>query len=175
MDRLWAPWRMAYIDGISGSGTPGSCFLCAARDAEDDRQALVFMRRPHAFAVLNRFPYNNGHTLVVPNAHEGDLADLADAEMLALVALARDVMGVFRGILRPDGFNVGINFGRTAGAGLPEHLHLHIVPRWNGDTNFMPVLGETKVIPQALEDIYDRIVQAVADGPSDAPQDPPPC
>ena len=171
MDRLWAPWRMAYIDGMNDHGGHGGCFLCAARDAEDDREALVFMRRPKAFAVLNRFPYNNGHTLVVPNAHKGDLADLADDELLALMTLTRDVMGVFKRILRPDGFNVGYNFGRTAGAGLPEHLHLHIVPRWNGDTNFMPVLGETKVIPQSLEDIYDRILAAVTEGSEDGPRD----
>ncbi len=167
MDRLWAPWRMAYIDGMNDDGGHGGCFLCAARDAEDDREALVFMRRPKAFAVLNRFPYNNGHTLVVPNAHKGDLADLSDDELLALMTLTRDVMAVFKRILRPDGFNVGYNFGRTAGAGLPEHLHLHIVPRWNGDTNFMPVLGETKVIPQSLEDIYDRIVAALGRAPGD--------
>ena len=163
MDRLWAPWRMAYIDGMSGDGGHDGCFLCAARDAADDGEVLVFMRRPKAFAILNRFPYNNGHTLIVPNAHAGDLADLADGDLLALMGLARDVMGLFRHILRPDGFNVGFNFGRTAGAGLPEHLHLHLVPRWDGDTNFMPVLGETKVIPQSLDDIYDRIVAAVTE------------
>jgi len=167
MDRLWAPWRMAYIDGMSDDGEHGGCFLCAARDAEDDREAFVFMRRPKAFAILNRFPYNNGHTLIVPNAHEGDLADLSEDDLLALMLLARDVMGVFKRILRPDGFNVGFNFGRTAGAGLPEHLHLHIVPRWNGDTNFMPVLGETKVIPQSLDAIYDRIAAALSEGTED--------
>jgi len=116
MDRLWAPWRMAYIDGMGDAGSPPpGCFLCAARDAPDDRKALVFLRQPHAFAVLNRFPYNNGHTLIVPNAHQGDLADLGDEELLALMTLARDVMGVYRRFLRPDGFNVGFNFGRTAG------------------------------------------------------------
>jgi len=164
MDRLWAPWRMTYIDGIGDDGAQGGCFLCAARDATDNRKGLVFLRRPHAFAVLNRFPYNNGHTLIVPAAHKGHLDDLADAELLALMALTRDVIKVFRAFLRPDGFNVGFNFGRTAGAGLPEHLHLHIVPRWNGDTNFMPVLADTKVIPQSLEDLYDRLCAAIAAG-----------
>lgn len=166
MERLWAPWRMTYINGI---GNSGGCFLCAARDSKDDRGAMVFLRRPHAFAVLNRFPYNNGHTLVVPEPHVGSLADLGDAELLALMTLSRDVMAVLDRLLKPDGYNVGFNFGRTAGAGLPEHLHLHIVPRWNGDTNFMPVLGETKVIPQALEDVYDRIAKAVA-GPPAGPE-----
>ena len=175
MDRLWAPWRMAYIDGMNDDGEHDGCFLCTARDAEDDREALVFMRRPKAFAVLNRFPYNNGHTLIVPNAHKGNLADLSDDESLALMTLTRDVLGVFKQILRPDGFNVGVNFGRTAGAGLPEHLHLHVVPRWNGDTNFMPVLGETKVIPQSLQDIYDRIVAAITEGSADGPQDSASC
>ena len=169
MDRLWAPWRMAYIDGMSDDGEHGGCFLCAARDVEDDREAFVFMRRPKAFAILNRFPYNNGHTLIVPNAHEGDLAALSEDDLLALMLLARDVTGVFKRILRPDGFNVGFNFGRTAGAGLPEHLHLHIVPRWNGDTNFMPVLGETKVIPQSLDEIYGRIAAALSEGTEDGP------
>jgi ATP adenylyltransferase len=153
---------MAYIDGIGPDGSQGGCFLCAARDAKDDRTARLFLRRPEAFAVLNSFPYNNGHTLVVPAAHKGDLADLTDAEMLALMQTARDVMAVFKRLVRPDGFNVGFNFGRTAGAGLPEHLHLHVVPRWNGDTNFMPVLADTKIIPQSLDDLYERIRAAVA-------------
>ena len=170
MDRLWAPWRMAYIDGIGASGSHDGCFLCAARDAKDDRQALVLIRRPHAFAVLNRFPYNNGHTLVVPASHKANLEDLADEEMLALMQVARDVMGVCRGMMRPDGFNIGFNFGRTAGAGLPEHLHLHVVPRWNGDTNFMPVLADTKVIPQSLEDLYGRLREALAGGESCRPK-----
>ena len=162
MDRLWAPWRMKYIDGMSDDGSHNRCFLCAARDAADDRKVLVFMRRPLAFAVLNHFPYNNGHALIVPSAHKGRMEELADEEMLALMTLTRDVMALFRGFFRPDGFNVGLNFGRAAGAGLPDHLHLHIVPRWTGDTNFMPVLGETKVIPQSLEDLYDRILAEVA-------------
>ena len=161
MDRLWSPWRMAYIDGMSDDGHKSGCFLCAARDAADDRRALVFMRRPLAFAVLNRFPYNNGHALIVPNAHKGEMADLADDEMLAMMALARDVMALYERVLRADGYNLGLNFGRVAGAGLPEHLHLHLVPRWTGDTNFMPVLADTKVIPQSLEDLFDRLRAAM--------------
>ncbi len=157
MDRLWAPWRMPYIEDIDDDAPEGSCFLCAARDADDDRKAMVFMRGETAFAVLNRYPYNNGHALVAPHAHKGDLGELTDAEMGESLALARDIMALYRKMMRPDGFNVGFNFGRVAGAGLPGHLHLHVVPRWSGDTNFMPVLGETKVIPQALEDLYDRI------------------
>ena len=161
MDRLWSPWRMAYIDGMSDDGHKSGCFLCAARDAADDRRALVFMRRPLAFAVLNRCPYNNGHALIVPNAHKGEMADLADDEMLAMMTLARDVMALYERVLRADGYNLGLNFGRVAGAGLPEHLHLHLVPRWTGDTNFMPVLADTKVIPQSLEDLFDRLRAAM--------------
>jgi len=161
MDRLWAPWRMTYIDGMDNDGSTGGCFLCAARDSDDDRDALVLVRRPPVFAVLNRFPYNNGHSLVVPEAHKGEMDELTDEEMLGLMAVAREILSAFRRVFRPDGFNVGLNFGRAAGAGLPGHLHLHIVPRWSGDTNFMPVLGETKVIPQSLEDTYDRIVEAL--------------
>jgi len=164
MDRLWAPWRMAYIDDLSGEADAaggGGCFLCAARDADDDRRALVVLRRPPVFAVLNRYPYNNGHTLVVPEAHKGRLDELTEAEMLALMTATREVLAALERAMRPDGFNVGLNFGRVAGAGLPGHLHLHIVPRWNGDTNFMPVVGETKVIPQSLEDTYDRLRAAL--------------
>ena len=164
MERLWAPWRMSYIDGIGNDGSHSSCFLCDARDSKDDRKSLVFLRQPHAFAVLNHFPYNNGHTLIVPAAHKGSLDDLADGEMLALMRLARDVMAIQRRLMRPDGFNVGFNFGRAAGAGLPEHLHLHVVPRWNGDTNYMPVLADTKVMPQSLEDLYDRLHAAIDAG-----------
>jgi len=152
---------MAYIDGMSDDGHKSGCFLCAARDAADDRRVLVFMRRPLAFAVLNRFPYNNGHALIVPSAHKGEMADLADDEMLAMMALARDVMALYGRVLRADGYNLGLNFGRVAGAGLPEHLHLHLVPRWTGDTNFMPVLADTKVIPQSLEDLFDRLRAAI--------------
>jgi len=169
MDRLWSPWRMAYIDGMSDDGHKSGCFLCAARAAADDRRALVFMRRPLAFAVLNRFPYNNGHALIVPNAHKGEMADLADNEMLAMMALARDVMALYGRVLRADGYNLGLNFGRVAGAGLPEHLHLHLVPRWTGDTNFMPVLADTKVIPQSLEDLFDRLRAAMDSEPAGAP------
>jgi ATP adenylyltransferase len=160
MDRLWAPWRMKYIEGMSDSGK-NACFLCAAAETADDRKALVFVRRPLAFAVLNHFPYNNGHALIVPTAHKGRMDDLTDDEMLALMTLSRDVIALYRRFFRPDGFNVGLNFGRAAGAGLPEHMHMHIVPRWTGDTNFMTVLGETKVIPQSLEDLYDRILAEI--------------
>jgi ATP adenylyltransferase len=155
---------MSYIDGIAGDGSHGSCFLCDARDSKDDRKSLVFLRQPHAFAILNRFPYNNGHTLIVPAAHQGSLENLADDELLALMRLARDVMALQERLMRPDGFNVGFNFGRTAGAGLPEHLHMHVVPRWNGDTNYMPVLADTKVLPQSLEDVYDRLRAAIDAG-----------
>jgi len=161
------------MDDMSNDGSHDACFLCAARDAQDDRKALVFARRPLAFAVLNRFPYNNGHTLIVPSAHKGQMEDLTDEEMVETLRLARDVMALFRQVLRPDGFNLGLNFGRVAGAGLPEHLHLHLVPRWNGDTNFMPVLADTKVIPQSLQDLYDRLQSALRARPADARgQDP---
>ena len=121
MDRLWAPWRMTYISGINSTGpAAGGCFLCAARDATDDAAAHVFIRHPKAFAVLNLFPYNNGHTLVVPGAHKGNLAELADDEMLAIMTVTRDVMDAMQRTMRPDGFNVGFNFGRSAGAASPN-------------------------------------------------------
>ena len=167
MERLWSPWRMKYIDGMNDNGSQDRCFLCDARDSRDDRASLVFWRRERVFAVLNRFPYNNGHALIVPNAHKGDLADLEDEEMLGLLALARDVMRLYGTVVRAEGYNLGLNFGRVAGAGLPGHLHLHLVPRWNGDTNFMPVLADTKVIPQSLENLYDRLRAGIESGAAD--------
>lgn len=158
MERLWAPWRMTYIGGI----TPGGgCFLCDILQGDDDAANLVIERRRGAFVVLNRFPYNNGHTLICPNAHKATLEELTDDELLELMQTTRDTVALLRRVMRPDGFNVGLNIGRAAGAGLPGHVHMHIVPRWDGDTNFMPVLGDVKVIPQALQDLRDLLLEAL--------------
>lgn len=161
MKRLWAPWRMTYIGGIAPSS---GCFLCDILGSDTDTENLIIERRERTFVVLNRFPYNNGHTLVCPNAHKAELDNLTDEEMLELMQATRDTVALLRKVMRPDGFNMGVNIGRVAGAGLPGHVHLHIVPRWDGDTNFMPVLGETKVIPQALEDLRERLVKALGEG-----------
>lgn len=163
MDRLWAPWRMDYIGSIAPQS---DCFLCdiVGNDGQADAANLVVERRENTFVVLNRYPYNNGHTLVCPNAHVADLDGLDDTIMLELMQATRDATALLRQTMRPDGFNIGVNLGRVAGAGLPGHVHVHIVPRWSGDTNFMPVLGQAKVIPQALEDLRAMLVEALGKG-----------
>jgi len=150
MNALWAPWRMEYILGPKD----GECFLCAAARSNDDRACRVVRRGEVCFALLNRYPYNNGHLMVAPYRHVRALAEMTPAERLELMELASDLVERLRATIRPEGFNLGLNLGKVAGAGLESHLHLHIVPRWNGDTNFMPVLADTKVIPQALDELW---------------------
>ncbi|GMV96276.1 MAG: HIT domain-containing protein [Phycisphaerae bacterium] len=149
---LWAPWRMEYIHSLHDDGEPGGCFLCryAARP-EDDAKNQVIWRGQRCFTLFNRFPYSNGHLLVAPYAHEGLLDGLEEPALTELMTQVRDAQRLLRETTGAHGFNVGMNFGRCAGAGLPDHLHLHIVPRWEGDTNFMAVLGDTRVIPQSIE------------------------
>ncbi len=169
MDRLWAPWRAQYIRESSGSNPatadPG-CFLCRALadSPENDRENLVVWRGEHSVVILNRFPYNNGHLLVAPNIHKGTLGDLAGADLIEPLETARGAIAVLDRMLRPQGYNVGLNQGKAAGAGLPGHLHWHIVPRWEGDTNFMPILGESKVIVESLHEFHDRFKAELAGG-----------
>lgn len=158
MDQLWAPWRLAYAAKQKPAGGDG-CFLCRGLAEDDDRVNLIVLRTDLAVVVLNRFPYNNGHLLVCPLAHKSGLEDLTDAESLELQHLLTRTMASLRRLISPDGFNVGLNLGRVAGAGLPGHVHWHVVPRWNGDTNFMPVLTDTKVIVQSLDSLYDVLKQ----------------
>ncbi len=154
MDQLWAPWRMTYI---AKADEPG-CFFCRdlaeARDAEN----LIVRRGPRCFCVMNRYPYNVGHLLVAPNAHKARLDQLDDAELLEFWTLTRDMQALLERVMQPQGFNLGVNLGRVAGAGVEGHIHLHIVPRWNGDTNFMPVVADTKVMPEALSTLLARLV-----------------
>lgn len=150
---------MEYIDGISDAGE--SCFLCDHRDSRgDDAKNHVFWRRQHTFLVLNRFPYTSGHCMAVPNEHTGKLSDLSVEALKELMELARDAELVLRQAINAEGFNIGLNIGRCAGAGLPGHLHVHIVPRWSGDTNFMPVLSKVRVIPQLLDQTYSAMAKA---------------
>ena len=160
--QLWAPWRLAYVqnsDAKEAQQSKPGCFLCSYRDddAAKDPKNLVVLRGEHSIVVLNRFPYNNGHLLIAPREHKADLRDLNDAELLETNHLLQKMIGLLEKTISPDGFNVGLNLGRVAGAGLPGHLHWHIVPRWNGDTNFMPILGEAKVIPQALDALLELL------------------
>ncbi|HRU04470.1 MAG TPA: HIT domain-containing protein [Candidatus Brocadiia bacterium] len=156
---LWAPWRMAYVARIGKND--GGCFLCAAADpAATDGHDLVVARDELCVCVMNQFPYNNGHLLVAPRRHEADLEALSAEETAAMMAMIQKGLGLLRRTIKAQGFNVGWNLGRVAGAGLADHLHAHIVPRWAGDTNFMPVVADVKVIPQSLEDLRARLVKA---------------
>jgi ATP adenylyltransferase len=152
---LWAPWRMEYINGL---GEDQGCFLCRYRDeVGKDSENLVLWRTERTLVVMNRFPYNGGHLLVAPLGHVASLRELDEAGLAGLLAGVRDGQDVLTSVLKPQGFNVGINLGRCAGAGLPGHLHVHVVPRWEGDTNFMTVLGDIRVIPQALQALYEQL------------------
>ena len=165
LDILWAPWRMAYVAGNTesveqlvtvGISADPECFICqGVFDESNDRKRLVIRRTDLTISILNRFPYNNGHILVAPRCHCGKLADLTEAEKLALIHECDRWTEILTHEISPDGFNIGINLGSSAGAGLPGHLHWHIVPRWNGDTNYMTSIGSTKVIPQALESLWE--------------------
>jgi len=157
---LWAPWRIPYIRGLEKDD---GCFLCHDfAHPEEDEANLVLWRTGRSLVVLNRFPYNNGHLLVAPARHIADLTETSPEEMLELLQLVREAQRALSLAINPHGFNVGMNFGRCAGAGLPGHLHIHIVPRWNGDTNFMSVCSDTKVVSQSLADLLAELRQAGA-------------
>jgi ATP adenylyltransferase len=158
MQHLHAPWRMEYIGGPEPTG----CLFCRVREASPDQDAanLVVHRDADALVMLNRFPYNSGHLLVAPRAHVGDLVELDDDATLALMRLVRRSLRVLERTLTPHGSNVGVNIGRAAGAGIADHVHVHIVPRWNGDTNFMPVVGEVKVVNEHLTRTREKLVAA---------------
>ncbi len=161
MDHLWAPWRLAYIAAPKEkpSTTGPDCFLCRGAAGPDDRANLVVYRTELSVVVLNRFPYNNGHLLVSPLAHKATLADLTPDELLDLQLVLLKLIGVLEKRMTPDGFNVGLNLGRAAGAGVPGHLHWHIVPRWTGDSNFIPVCTDTRVMSQSLDALYDVLAE----------------
>ncbi|KPK65902.1 MAG: HIT family hydrolase [Planctomycetes bacterium SM23_32] len=154
MKQLWAPWRMEYI------GRPdreGACFLCEAAAAPDDRRRLVLWRGTTSFCLMNCWPYNNGHLMVAPLAHKGDLGDLSEEELLEQMRLVRRCCRGLTALMSPAGFNIGLNLGKAAGAGVPGHMHWHVVPRWEADTNFMPVVADTKVIPQSLDELWQQL------------------
>jgi ATP adenylyltransferase len=154
MKQLWAPWRMSYIE--EGTKEEG-CIFCDKPKAADARANLVLIQTVHAVVMLNKYPYNNGHLLVAPKKHEKRLSALSPEEHAHLGEVLRASVDILATVLRPGGINLGMNLGRCAGAGVEDHLHWHVVPRWEGDTNFMPVLGEARVIPQHLLESYDRL------------------
>ena len=156
LSALWAPWRVEYF---SAAREPD--FLLAAAKATDDRAHLVLARKPHSFLMMNRYPYAVGHLMAVPCRKLADTADLTEVEQLELWSLAALGQRLLRETVRAQGFNLGLNLGRCAGAGVVDHLHLHIVPRWEGDNNFMPVIAGTRVLPEALDTLYEKLRAAV--------------
>jgi ATP adenylyltransferase len=154
MDYLWTPWRYQYV---TTAGGPGACVFCAAAHAEDDREMLVVHRAERNFVILNRFPYTSGHVMVIPYSHVATLEDLDDTSLTEMILLVRRTEKYLRALYRPDGLNIGMNIGRSAGAGIAEHLHMHLLPRWTGDTNFMTTVGETRVVPEDLGITWERL------------------
>ena len=163
IENLWAPWRMEFIRGLGGKA--GGCFLCAAAAGRDDRANLVVRRGRTALCLLNRYPYNNGHLLISPFRHEGKIEALSREELAEILSMTIAAKKLLDRLMSPNGYNIGINLGRAAGAGLDEHFHLHVVPRWSGDTNFVTTVGSVKVIPQALEELWQQLGEAWNKGP----------
>ncbi len=158
MDTLWAPWRVKYI--TRGKDTDKKCVFCEIFKEKKDKKNFILIRKEHCFAVLNIYPYNNGHILIVPNRHVKDINKLKVDEKMEIFSLIEEITNLYDEVMKPQGYNVGINLGRVAGAGVPGHLHVHIVPRWRGDSNFMPVIGKTKVMSQSLNALYKLLKDA---------------
>jgi ATP adenylyltransferase len=154
MKNLWAPWRMDYI---LSDQKGGSCIFCPGSDRGQDEERLVLYVGSLSTVIMNRFPYNNGHLLVAPAQHVPGLDQLSDEESLDLLGMVRRSIDILKRIMDPEGFNVGLNLGHVAGAGMEDHMHFHIVPRWNGDTNYMTVLGEVRVIPEHIKETYKKL------------------
>ncbi|MEA5079934.1 MAG: HIT domain-containing protein [Anaerolineaceae bacterium] len=157
METLWSPWRMKYI---TNNDKPGECVFCAAPQLPDGPANLIVHRGEHAFVILNRFPYTTGHLMIVPFEHQSSLDALTPETRAEMMELVNKAIKVMRKEYKPQGFNVGINLGSAAGAGIAEHMHIHVVPRWNGDTNFMSTVGEVRVLPEELEATLERISKA---------------
>ena len=156
MKRIFAPWRYKYIKNPDAEG----CIFCRAVSSDDDRKSGVLFRGKFSFVIMNKYPYNNGHIMVAPYKHTGNFGEMNEDEMLELSVIIRKWQEVIKKAMKPDGFNLGMNIGRIAGAGFENHLHYHLVPRWSGDTNFMPVIGETKVVPISIDEAYDILLEA---------------
>jgi ATP adenylyltransferase len=154
MKRIWAPWRLEYV---AADEADAGCFLCRALEGDDDRDSLLVHRGRSCAVILNRYPYNNGHLMIFPHRHVSEVARLTPGERLEMMDLLATCLDVLREAMAPAGFNAGYNLGRIAGAGLDEHLHQHVVPRWSGDTNYMPVIADTRVIPESLGALWDRL------------------
>lgn len=163
---IHAPWRMEYIRSLE-KPDGDACFLCAAANADSDEERykrLVLWTTDYSIVLINRYPYTNGHLLVAPKFHKAELEQLSEPEMLDLQVQTNEAILLLKRALSPQGFNIGINLGRCAGAGLPGHLHQHIVPRWAGDTNFMSVVGEIRIVPQAVSQLYEELMRVKSQG-----------
>jgi len=154
MNHIWSPWRMEYIEN---SNQEDGCIFCNAQEREDSAENLIAFRGERSYVILNRYPYTSGHLMVVPFEHQPNLEELDPQTRAEMMELTSRSMTVLRNVYNPQAFNMGANIGEAAGAGVKEHVHIHIVPRWAGDTNFMSAVGETRVLPEALEDTYERI------------------
>lgn len=153
MNKLWAPWRIKYVS----KGKTKGCVFCKAFKEKNDKKNFVVFRSKYSFAILNTFPYNNGHVMVVSNKHVASLEKLTEKEILDMNKVLKIMISRLKKAIKPAGFNVGINLGKVSGAGIDKHLHIHLVPRWFGDTNFMPVISDTKIISQSLAELYKKI------------------
>ncbi len=162
MQQLWAPWRMQFIEELRDSG--GGCILCELAAADVGRERLVLSKGKFCYAVMNRYPYNNGHLMIVPYKHAASLSELTHDEHAEILELCARSIEVMKSSLNAEGFNCGFNFGAVAGAGIKDHLHLHVVPRWCGDANFLPIIGDTRSMPEYLEQTYDRLAAGFARG-----------
>lgn len=160
MDRLWAPWRSQYISTFADEDEGSGCVFCDARDAGNDDSKYVVKRHEHCFSMLNLYPYNSGHLLIIPYEHTGSYDELSEAAYDEMFRLVRTWMRAHSEAMHPQGFNFGSNIGRIGGAGIDQHIHMHIVPRWNGDANFMPVIGDTKVISEDLHRTMIKLREA---------------
>jgi ATP adenylyltransferase len=182
-DQLWAPWRLGYITGATADsgaaesplkllpGADPACFICRGIGESRDQQNLIVERTELSVVIINRFPYNNGHLLVAPLRHQGRIDELTDHELLDAQRLIAKYVGQIERLMNAEGFNVGLNLGRAAGAGVPGHLHWHIVPRWTGDTNFMPALAGIRVIPQSLDALWELLHPTAPPGETAAPSE----
>jgi ATP adenylyltransferase len=155
MDFLWSPWRYDYL--ASSGRKPSSCVFCVGEDRTHDAERLIVHRGVHNFVILNLFPYTSGHTMVAPYAHLDTIVSAKPEQLAEMMTFAQRIISALEKLYRPQGFNLGMNLGTAAGAGIREHFHLHVVPRWNGDSNFMTVVGETRILPEELDTTYQRL------------------
>ncbi len=162
MQKLWSPWRSQYIDSFRDEDR-SKCVFCSIIESSDDDENLILARAENFTLIMNRYPYNSGHLMVITNKHVADIKDLNNIQKSEFLTYVENAQNILKHVMNPDGFNIGLNIGRSAGAGVADHIHFHIVPRWNGDTNFMPVLAEVKIISDELRKQHTKLLKAIAE------------